>query len=81
MGGCAICIDEKLERADEIYFQIKDEHRARLIGAEIVYQRRVGQSSGFRLGIRFHPKNQGELEHLRSAWMEMQRHMAAQRVV
>jgi len=60
---------------------IPQSESTRWIEAEVVYERPASSNEGWRLGLRFMPEDQEELEYLRSSWMEMQREIASQRVL
>jgi hypothetical protein len=79
LGGCGIVVADRLEDADELYLQVRGKTDARLIQAQVIYQRENVRPKGFRLGIRFHPANSIEVAVLRSSWMEMQRLIATRR--
>ena len=79
MGGCGVVVADRVEDADELYLQVRGKNDARLIEAQVVYQRESFRPKGFRLGIRFLPADPVEVALLRSSWMEMQRLIAARR--
>ena len=50
-----------------------------LVRAEVVYERKLRRMQGYRVGVRFQPTNSSQAKLLRTAWMMMQRSVAAVR--
>jgi len=81
MGGCAVQSVLQVPEGSKLELAIPQAESTRWIEAEVVYERPASGNEGWRLGLRFMPEDQAELEYLRSSWMEMQREIASQRVI